>query len=434
MKFQSKDVILAVIAGMALFAGLALGAWTFLGPAPPPPAPAQLNQSQLQHKVRELAESNKFDEAEKLASGFLAHDPKSASARLMLAEIALNRPEPQNEQALELLRTIKPDNQRMAAQVQLDRGKAYYRLSRFDEAEAGWKEAIRLDPTIAEAGWSLLDLYYVQGRKDDAHRLGLQLFSVEPDQHDQAQLLLELVRQDAQPADPASVAKLFERVLERDSDDLHTRIALGLALVRNSRADQGVELLRKVVAAHPQDADAWDALLMGLGIASQSEGLAEALDRLPPELAKSPRFAKHNGRLAWDRRDWKAAAEAYRRAWEVEPNDHEILYRLGGALRNAGDVARAEPIENRARAFEKAREGLSDLYEEANAVKTLGTENHPELYRKLADNREMLGRYGEARAWLRMILRYEPFEEETMATLKRLDAEHPEPSAARPGP
>jgi len=47
--------------------------------------------------------------------------------------------------------------------------------------------------------------------------------------------------------------------------------------------------------------------------------LAGALDRLPAPLADDPRFTRHRGRVAQERRDWQAAVRAYRRAAEINP-------------------------------------------------------------------------------------------------------------------
>ena len=87
-----------------------------------------------------------------------------------------------------------PGNDRvLAALVELYRGKAEYRLARMDDAEASWNKALRLNPTVPEAGWCLLELYYLQGRPDDARRLALRLHEVEPDPRDRVQFLLELL-------------------------------------------------------------------------------------------------------------------------------------------------------------------------------------------------------------------------------------------------
>lgn len=422
MTYRPRDVILGLLAGFSLLAGLVLGAWALIGPEAvksPGDLPRQ-PLSQLQRQVAILAKAGQFDDAQAEVAAYLKHEPESIVARLMLAELALDRKDPQPELALETLRPVRPTESKLAAQVRLDQGKAYFLSLRYAEAEEAWKDALRIDPTIPEAGWALLDLYYVQGRGAEARRLALSLSEVEPDPHDRAQLLLELVRQDAQPVDPASVVEKLEPVIKKDPQDLHSLLALGLALVRDNRADQGIEMLRRAVASHPDDADAWDALLTGLGHAGRSADLAQALDRLPRALAESARFAEHRGRVAWDRRDWKEAAAAYRRAHEAKPEDHEVLYRLGQSLRSAGDLAAATEVERRARAFETAREAVGALYEEANANPTLGTAANPELYLRLADSRERMGRPAEALAWHRTNLRTAPDDPDSLAAVKRL--------------
>ena len=102
----------------------------------------------------------------------------------------------------------------MHTTFQVCRGDALDRLSRLDEAEEAWLEAIRSDPTAPEAGFHLLNLYYLQGREEEARRLALRLYEAEPDPHDRVLLLLELIRPDARPPAPASLVKWFERAVQ----------------------------------------------------------------------------------------------------------------------------------------------------------------------------------------------------------------------------
>jgi len=55
-------------------------------------------------------------------------------------------------------------------------------------------------------------------------------------------------------------------------------------------------------------------------------------------------------------------------------------------------------------------------------VKTLGLEPHPQLYQRLADLREIMGRYDEARAWHRLVLRDYPDNALSLAALGRASA------------
>ena len=63
---------------------------------------------------------------------------------------------------------------------------------------------------------------------------------------------------------------------------------------------------------------------------------------------------------------------------------------------------------------------MRPAYEEARAVADLGVSPHPELYHRLADLRERMGRPDEARAWHRLILRDDPADPISRAALERL--------------
>src|SRR5437660_1620337 len=86
--------------------------------------------------------------------------------------------------------------------------------------------------SLAAAVWALLCLYYSQGRRGDARRLGLQLHAVEPDPRDRVQLLVELLRQDALTPVYETLIPALEPAVRARPKDLHTAIALSLALVR----------------------------------------------------------------------------------------------------------------------------------------------------------------------------------------------------------
>ncbi len=60
------------------------------------------------------------------------------------------------------------------------------------------------------------------------------------------------------------------------------------------------------------------------------------------------------------------------------------------------------------------------LYKEANAVPTLGTAPHTDLYHRLADLRERMGRADEAAAWHQLVLKDQPDDPISLSALKRL--------------
>lgn len=378
-----------------------------------------------------LAEGHRFDESEAIARSYLQEKPDSSEAHMLLAQLALNRPEPSTSKndrpdprpaqlALEHLDRVRPDKPYLAALVKLYRGKAEYRLGRLDDAETSWNEAIRIDPKIPEAGWSLLELHYLEGRVEEARPLALRMHQNEPDPRDRAQYLLELLRQDAQPHAAGSVVQWLEPLLQQNPNDLHAKLAMGRNLVRDGQVDRGLAMLKRIIEDHPSDPDVWDAWLTALDDSGQTDLLIPALDHVPRTFADSPRFAKHQARAAQERADWKAAVMGYRRALTEFPNDQKLKYRLARALRNSGETAEADQLQHEHRAYQVATQEVRDLYEEANADKTLGVNPHSELYQRIADLRERMGLKEEALAWHRMVLTDEPKNVISLAAVPRL--------------
>ena len=326
----------------------------------------------------------------------VAVDPDDGATHLLLAQVAVRRLDAARSPGRTVPRGLGatgPGPPRPGPRLRSESGRhapglpgpGPASLAALEEAEAAWLEALRISPTAPEAGWYLLELYYIQGRQEEARRLALRLYEVEPDPHDRVRLLLELLRPDARPPAPGSIAMLLEPVVRQNSHDLHSAIALGLAMVRNGELDRGLDLLRPTVERHPENPVAWEAWLTGLDDGGRIDELGAALDRIPPALAADPRFARFRGRVAQERHDWRAAAGEYRRGLRHDPHDAKLRYRLALALRGVGASAEAEPLERDHRAYQAALIEARPLYEEANAIKTLGVEPHPDLCRRLAD-------------------------------------------------
>src|SRR5262249_47244629 len=265
-----------------------------------------------------LARARQFDRAQELMVRFLRASPEHPRANLLMAQFAIDRPDPQPERALDHLRRVRTKTARELGIVRVSEGKANYLRGRYDLAEALWIEALKVDPTVPEAGWVLLDLLDLEGRSEDAHQLGMWMHTVEPDPRDRVRALLELSRIDVDKVAPESLVPIFVPLHEEHPESLSLGLVAGLALIRDSKADQGLEVLQDALRRHPESARAWDSWLTGLQEASLPERLAQEFARLPRSLAADPRFAKHEGAGAQIVRDWPAAARAYRPAPAVE--------------------------------------------------------------------------------------------------------------------
>jgi tetratricopeptide (TPR) repeat protein len=413
MKVRANDLV-TVIASLAVLSALGWGAWALLNPTP------ELDRD----AVLALASAGKPQEAGALVESHLRIRPDDRPAHYLAAQVALDHPEPTRadaEGALAHLDQVRPEGRKASALVAMYRGKAQFALARFDEAEASWIKALILDPTVPEAAWGLLGMYYLQLRPEEARRLGLAQHAVEPDPRDRVKFLLEIFRQEYQRIAPNAVVRYFEPKVKDNPRDLHATVALGRGLVLDSRIDEGLVLLRTAVESHLDDPLAWDALLTGLDEGgAPAEALSEALGRLPAGLARQDRFLKHRARVAQERGDWKEAVRLYRLARESDPGDPKLRYRLARALRLAGETAEADRVDREYEAYQAALAEQKALFDEAEADKSLGARPRPELYRRLADLRERMGHPDEAAAWYRLALRADPDDPRSAAALKRL--------------
>jgi tetratricopeptide (TPR) repeat protein len=433
MTNRSRKLILTAAAVLLAISGIAaLVFWRTLATTP------NLDE------IRALARARQLDRAQSLLDRYLQVYPKNNVARLLMANLTTEPTNVHPELALQHLRAIRPDSPKQAALVQFFEGKAHYQQKRYDLAETCWTEALRLDPIVPEAGWALVNLLDMEGRADEAHRLGMRLHEIERDPRDRVKILLEMSRLDIEAPDPLSQVPLFEPLVKQHPENLPLSVTLGLALIRVNRSDEGRQVLREALKRHPDSPEAWDAWLSGLFHASEADELAREFARMPKALAANPRFAKHEGMIAQIAQDWPAAAKAFGRAFAFEPFNWGVCYRLLFVLRQAGDKAEYERIhriyevykdaykEMRGSYYDRFETGVTSntpaedftkppgAYYETLAIKTLGLKPYPELYQRLADLREKMGRSDEARAWHRLVLRDSPQNALSLAALERL--------------
>jgi tetratricopeptide (TPR) repeat protein len=395
-------------------------------------------------QILALARAGQFRLAQTLLAQHLKGDPKNQRAHLLMAQLTTESTNAQPGIALEHLGTIDRTTSEQTAKIKFLEGKARYQQGRYDLAEDCWTEALRLDPIVPEAGWALIELLDKEGRQEEAHRVGMRMHETEPDPRDRIRILLEMSRLDIQMPEPYSQIVLFEPLVKEHPENLPLALTFGRALVHHDRCDEGIEVLREALRRHPDSPEAWDAWLSALAFTPEVDFLVEEFGRLPKPLTSDPRFAKHEGTVAQRLRDLPRAVRAYRRAFAFEPYNQGVAYRFRAVLAQAGMTEEHERINRYYVAFgdaflqmrgslfqspdinedpkiqEKDFKQTRGAYLEVRAIKTLGVQPHPELYQRMADLRETMGRADEARAWHRLVLRDSPDNTVSLAALKRL--------------
>jgi tetratricopeptide (TPR) repeat protein len=390
-RFSARGIFLAILTAAPLVAAISLGVRGSLG-----------HRLSLD-EICVLAQAQRFDEAEARGAEYLRLFPYDSNALLVMAELALARPSPDPDRALERLGRVRADSPAMAAWLLVNLGNAYYLLARFDRCEALWTEALARDSMVREARRRLLDLFTLQGRAPESRRLVLGGINDQTAPEERLQLLLRLARLEVDPPDPWMIINRFEPAVRRGSADLPTALAYGLTLTLVSRSQQGLPILRAAVARHPEDPAAWDALLSGLEVAKDDAALTDEFSRLPDALRNDPRFAKHEGRLDQMAGRWSEAVRAYRRAWEFEP-ENTVGYRLRRALDFAGQKADADRFDQTLREYRIAFQQVRALLAPIDAALRDGQRPPGAILERMADWRERMGRREEASAWRRLLI------------------------------
>ena len=356
-------------------------------------------------------------------------DPKRPSANLLIAQILLKRPAPSDDDE----RRGRPGDE-PATHWNILTGSITHRpgcgpgpaLAREGPVPAG--EAGRGRGRLGrgacarsaspDAGWGLLEIYYLETEPTTPVGSPCDLTKSSPTPTTGCSSSSNWSGR--MPSPRRRVARGVVRAGgPTQSRRAGPALALGLALVRDGDLDRGPGPAppggrgpsREPLAPGRPGLPAWTT-------AARSMSSARPWAGSPLAGRRSPTSPGSAGRVAQERQDWKAAAPGVPPRPSRDPRDAKL----------GTDSPRAPPDrDGRGRAARSRLPGLPGrrrevrrLYEEANAIKTLGIEPHPDLYRRLADLRERMGLGDEARAWYRLALRDQPNDSISRAGILRL--------------
>lgn len=346
-----------------------------------------------------LVAVKRFDDAQELVSAYLDENPDDQRARLRLARLAIDRPDPQFAIALEQFEAVTDPDPKLAAEWKGVEGSALYGLGRFSAAEAAWLDALKIDKAVPEAGWALLNLYALQGRDDDARALGLDLFRVEPDPHDRIQILLQLIRHDAHAISAEAIIGQLEPVCRAHPGDVPSAVALAQGYLRGGRTADAQKLLDPIIASNSATLESWLAYLDGLTAAGDAAKVESAIKRIPPSFQASPRLDAARGWLAAQKRDFAGSADLYLRSWKDRPFDPSLAYRLLNALRLAGRQEDLKALGPKLQVVNSSRDRIREFYDEIDALPGLGRTNYADRFDRVAAFLDEIDRKPEAAAW-----------------------------------
>ncbi|HEY7724000.1 MAG TPA: tetratricopeptide repeat protein [Anaeromyxobacteraceae bacterium] len=220
--------------------------------------------------------------------------------------------------------------------------------------------------------------------------------------------------------DPAAAAREFRAALEILPGHYAARDRLAAALVQQEAFAEAAAECRELLRRMPYHAPAWLTLAYAL---ARRGSLDEAVDAYRRAVEVSPRHAldawNETGRIELHRGRHEAAAEAFRRALELDRDRaraSDLLYNLAHALRRSGRAGEAAAtLEKAAASYREdlrreprsaaAHYGLANALAEGRDL--AGAAEHfraaaeidpadPEAHRGLVEALQALGRPGEA--------------------------------------
>lgn len=182
--------------------------------------------------------------------------------------------------ATEMTNAERPESHLNIGLIQADHGQ-------FEQAEAAYLTALRLQPSFTQAAVNLADLYRMQGRDADGEKILRQALTLDPgNAAAQHALGLLLIRQKRLPEAMAALGE----AAKLDSGNPRYGYVYAVALNGAGQNQQAIRTLEAVLAKHPNDRDTLMALISFQGNAGQLDAARDYARRLAKLEPNDPRI------------------------------------------------------------------------------------------------------------------------------------------------
>jgi tetratricopeptide (TPR) repeat protein len=345
-------------------------------------------------------QAQRFEEA---GSALAQLSWKTAADWILAARVELAQGRP--ESAVGALRHVTDSDPRGAEARYLEGSMELQNRHRPWAAEAALLAALKRAPKMTSARQKLFQLYYTFSMKRQCAEQfrALEAFG-EPTVDDVYRACVT----NRPGAERERLVTKLKEFLAADPSDRRSRLALAEELRKFNRLAEAEQALSGLARSDPI------ARALRVRVALEQSDLKWADALLADGAPDDRELAPMRGRLALARGDVKRAVHEFRIAHAACPDDREILFGLGKALRLAGDDAAAAPLLETA-----ARCDTLELLIQ-NLVVPGATSDATALH-NLGAACEACGRLPEARAWYRLALGQNPTSSPTRQALARLE-------------
>ena len=205
-------------------------------------------------------------------------------------------------------------------------------------AVSQFREAIRLDPTFAEAHMHLGLTLMVQRRTPEAVQELATAAEISPQS---AFTQVEFAKALIANEENEKAAAVLQRALALDPSSLDAKYQLALALQASGQEQQAIPLLQEVVAADPHNVPALTNLGLALVQTGKSKEAIPLYQRAVKETPTDPLVHQGLGVAYLQVSDLDDAMSEFRAGLRFAPDAYELHYDLGLALKLKDDFAAA---------------------------------------------------------------------------------------------
>jgi len=312
------------------------------------------------------ARQNRLDEAARLCQEVAAREPDAAWPRYFLGVVS-HRSGKLTDARTALEAATQRDPALLEAHLEL--GLVLDDLERRDDATAALKHGLRLnprgDPVRLATVYVALAGVYEKGRRFEEARLTYEQAS----RLDAANVdaLLGAGRSLRQLGKLDESLALLRPAASRAPKDARYQYELARTYLAYPLKPQGLAAARLALQLDPSRPD-YHRLVLSL-VDPEGDATDEGfklLDDAARLLGDDFDLQMRAGKAAFDRKKWKSAVAAFRRAITLKPGDPDANYRLGLAELRSGDVALARDAVTALSTLDTAR--AADLQKEVDAV------------------------------------------------------------------
>jgi tetratricopeptide (TPR) repeat protein len=305
------------------------------------------------------------------------------------------------EQALEYLKRI-PDSDSIGARARLKAGQIEKARHHARGAEAALRRSIELDQKQTQAYRELIYLYSLQRRQvecDAQFRILARLMTFD------YVMAFAWVQSGFDIWNPYEVIPVLSAIVANDPADRISRLALATNYRLIHKPAQAEATLLPLMESDPEA----QVIRVQMALDRDDIDAAEKLARKGP--TDHARLNTLRGRLAMLSGETRAATSYFRAALGRDPRERDAIRGLGVALQIVGDP-QAQQYRRIASLYDQLRREIVRCADV--------TQLEPEIFARLGEISESLGRTDQARVWYQVAIGEDPLDARAQQALNRL--------------